>query len=339
MAAPRLRTLGVVVVGLVVLLLGAGAWLFRVDDIPAELPPVVGDPNAIVIPSAADEPELRVSELRGTTTFFIVFSPQMSDRKEGQALNRALNRWIYPETTKGRIVADAEGFGMFKGKVVEMLGRLAAELRFPINVDYEGVFATTFALPKGHHGFVVLGPDGAVLERRSGGAVGEDLERIRELLGASEPPPGPERPSVMIGDFDVGQCGGGTPCGIIFLGRDVARSDVPDIEDGFDGDDEETAKRNQDPSIRMVAAAFKAKLKKARGVLVGRTSNLEFPTWSVVESSPEGRAAFGLGPDEAAFVLIDGDGRVAMTVRGLLPIYQWGRVADTLGVELDDEED
>lgn len=339
MAASRLRTIGLVVAGLVVLLFGLGAWLFRVEDIPDELPPVVGDPTAVVIPPVGDEPPLRIADLAGNTAFFIVFSPQMDDKKEGQALNRALNRWLLPPTTKGYIVADAEGFGMFKGKVVEMLGRMTGEFRFPISVDYDAVFTSTFALPKGHHGFVVVGPDGAVLERRSGGAEGADLDRIREMLGASEPPPGPAMPTFATGDVDSKACGNGTPCALIFLGKPVARTDVPGIEDGFDGDDAESAVRLADPSIRMIATAFKAKLQRAKGAIVGRTSGLSFPTWTVVEESQEARTAFGIGPDEAVFVLIDAEGRIAMDVRGVLPLYQWGRVADTLGVEIDDEEE
>lgn len=339
MAARRLRTIGLVVAGFIAILIGVAAWLFRTEDIPDVLPPVVGDPASIVIPPVADEPPLRVADLAGKTAFFIVFSPQMDNKKEGQALNRALNRWVFPPTTVGRIVADAEGFGMFKGKVVEMLGHMAGEFRFGISVDYDAVFTSTFALPKGHHGFVVLGPDGTVIERRSGGAEGADLERIREMLGATEPPQGPPMPTFSIGDLDSTKCGNPTPCAIIFLGKDVARTDVPGIEDGFDGEDEQAAKLLADPSIRMVSTAFKAKLQRAKGAIVGRTTGLEFPTWSVVESSPEGREAFGVGVDEAVFVLIDSEGHMPMVVRGVLPLYQWGRVADTLGVEIDDEED
>jgi hypothetical protein len=331
--------IGMAAGGAALLLLGVGAWFFRVDEIPAELEPVVGDPAAVVIPAAADEPPLRIADLAGKTAFFIVFSPQMSDRKEGQALNRALNRWIFPPTSVGHIIGDAEGFGVFKDKVVEMLGRMQGELRFPIHVDYEGVFTSTFALPKGHHGFVVIGPDGTVLERISGGAEGAALERIREMLGATEPPPGPAMPEFSIGELDSTTCGHGTPCAIIFLGKDIARADVPGIDDGFDGEDDEEAKRLADPSIRMITTAFKAKLSKAKGAIVGRVSGMEFPTWSVVEASPEGRAAFGVAADEAVFVLIDAEGRMPMVVRGALPLYQWGRVADTLGVELDDDDD
>lgn len=337
--APRLRKLALVFVGLVAVVLGVGAWLLRVDDIPEELPPVVGDPLAIVIPPVGDEPELRLAELRGTTAFFVLFSPQMGDSKEGQALNRALNRWIYPPTTVGHIIGDADGFAMFKGKVAEMMKHFADETRFPVHVDYEGVFGPAFGLIKGHHGFVVLGPNGTVLERRSGGAEGADLERIRELLGAQEPPVGPAMPEFEIGELESSSCGGGTPCAIIFLDREIAKADIPGIDDGFDGEDEEKYRRMKDPSIRMVSTAMKAKLAGARGVIVGVTHDLDFPTWSRVDDDPDGRAAFGLGPTDAAFIVIDRDGHIALQTRGPIAMYQWGRVADVLGVELDEDDD
>ncbi len=339
MAAGRLRKFALVLVGLVVLVIGVGAWLLRVDDIPAELPPVVGDPASIVIPPVSDEPALELAKLHGKTAFFVVFSPAMRDKKEGQALNRALNRWQLPPGTEGHIVADGEGFGMFKGKVADMMRHFAAETRYPVHVDYEGVFTTTFALAKGHHGFVVIGPDGAVLERRSGGAEGADLERIREMLGATEPPAGPPMPTFSIGEVGSDTCGGGTPCVIIFLAREIAKADVPGIDGGFDGEETETFERMKDPSIRMVSTAMKAKLQKAKGAIVGRTRDLEFPTWSRVDDDADGRAAFGVGPTEAAFVVIDAEGRVVLSTRGPVALYQWGLVADTLGVELDEDDD
>jgi hypothetical protein len=327
-------------VGLVAVVLGVGAWYLRVDDIPDELPPVVGDPATIDIPAAADQaPQLRIADLHGKTAFFIVFSPSMDDKKEGQKLNRALNRWILPANVEGHIVADAEGFGLFQEKVKTFIGAFAGEMRFPLHVDYEGIFRTTFALTKGHHNFVVLGPDGAILERRSGGAEGADLERIREMLGGQEPPVGPPMPEFEVGGLSSTSCGGGTPCAIIFLAKDVAKTDVPGAEGGFDGEDEEAMQRMKDPSIRMVSTAMKAKLGKAKGVLVGRTPGIELPTWLQVDEDADGRAAFGLGPNDPAFIVIDDQGRVDLLARESVPVYKWGRAADVLGVELDEDDD
>jgi len=246
---------------------------------------------------------------------------------------------VLPPGTVGHIVGDAAGFGMFKAKAEGMMKHFADETRYPVHVDFEGVFASTFGLAKGHHGFVVIGPDGAVLERRSGGAEGAELERIGVMLGAEEPPAGPPMPSFSLGELSSERCGHGTPCAIIFLGREVARADVPGIDDGFDGAEDEAIERMKDPSIRMVSTAVKAKLRRAEGAIVGGTPQLEFPTWQVIDGAPEARAAFGLDATEPAFVVIDADGRIPVLARGAMPMYQWGRVADVLGVELDDDDD
>ncbi len=322
-------------VALVAVLVGVGAWFMRVESIPDELPPVVGDPLALEIPPVADEPALRLRELAGKTAFFVVVGPQPGITKEGEKLNRALNRWQLPPDTVGFIIGDAEGFAMFRDKVAKTMGEFASELRYPLHVDFEGEFLRTFSLSKGHHGFVVLGPDGAVLERRSGGAEGDDLERIRVMLGGEEPPVGSAMPRFSIGGLSDADCGGGTPCVVAFLGHAVARSDVPGIEDGFEGDDEVATQHMRDPAIRNVATALRAKLERAKGVLVGSTRDIEFPTWLRVDDSPEGRAAFGVAADESAVVVIDDEGRVAVVERGLVPLYRWGRVADLLHVEID----
>ena len=71
-------------------------------------------------------------------------------------------------------------------------------------------------------------------------------------------------------------------------------------------------------------------------VLIGSVTGIELEGWELVEDSPDTRAAFRVGADEAAVVVIDQQGRVAVDERGLVPIYKWGRVADLLGVELND---
>lgn len=338
MARGRIRKLLLVVAGLVVVVLGVGAWLLRVEDIPDELPPVQGDPLAIELAPVADEGWLRLRELGGTTSFFVIMGPQSGDSKEGQPLNRALNRWVYPPTTRGYWIGDAEGFAMFRSKVSEAMTQFAGELRFPLHVDFEGTFIKTFGLSKGHHGFVVLGPDGTVLERRSGGAEGADLERIREMLGAREPDPVGTPPAFSIGGLADSDCGRGTACVVAFLGHAVARNQVPGIEDGFEGEDEQASANMRDPAIRNVSSAMRAKLEHARGVLVGATVDLEFPTWLRVDASPEGRKAFGVAEDESAEFVIDAQGRLAVAERGLVPLYRWGRIADLLGVEIDNKK-
>lgn len=332
----RLRKILLVLAVSLAALVGIGAWLMRVEDIPDELPPIQGDPLAVAIPPLGAQPPLELGKLTGKTAFFVVVGPQTGDSDEGEKLNRALNRWSFPKETVGYIVGDAEGFGMFQQKISETMQHFGAEMRYPLYVDFEGAFMRTFGLAKGHHGFVVLGPDGSVLERRSGGAEGEELARIQDLLGGAEPAPGAPAPEFAVADLDRATCSDGTPCALIFLARAVAAADVPGVKNGFDGDDKEKIAKLRDPSIRFVSTASKAKLEGARGVVIGQVHDIELPGWQQVEHAPEARAAFEVAADEAAIVVIDGEGRVAVDERGVVPIYKWGRVADVLGVELND---
>jgi len=331
------RRLALALAAVVLLLAGGGAWLFRVEDIPDELPAMLEDPTAVEIPPVRDEPPLKLAELRGRTAFFVVVGASSGDSPEGEQLNRALNRWIYPETTVGYIIGDAEGFEVFREKVAKILERFASEMRYPLYVDFAGDFMRTFQLPKGHHGFVVLGPDGSVLLRKSGGIEGAALEEVRAMLGAREPDPGPPAPALTVGSLDLAACQGGYACAILFLGHDVARSDVPGIDDGFEGDDDEMFAKMRDPAIRLVSSASKMRLESSAGVIVGRTRDLELETWERLEDAPEARAAFQIGPQDSAIVVI-AEGRVEFRKTGLVPVYEWGRVADLLGVEINDRK-
>lgn len=326
-------------------LLAAGvAWLLRVEDIPDELPAVQGDPLALTIPPVGAQPPLELARLAGKTAFFVVISPQ--NFREGRELNHALHRWTFPPHTVGYVVGDVEGMGAFGSQIAEAMERLGDEMRYPVYADFEGVFARTFGLAKGHHGFVVLGPDGTVLERRSGSAEADELERIRVLLGAEEPAPGPAAPQFSVLDLDRDSCSQGTPCALVFLAREVARTDVPKIPGGYDGDDEGRRERMHDPSIRLVATVMAAKLDRARGVLVGRVKDLELPRgWQQVDDDAALRSSFGVGAQDAAIVVIDEAGRIAIDERGLVPLYKRDRVADVIGVDFekppgeDDDDD
>ena len=88
----RRRPIAIALVAVVLLLVGGGAWLFRVEDIPDVLPPVQGDPAAITIPPLHSEPPLQLGSLAGKTAFFVVVGAQTGESDEGEALNRALNR-------------------------------------------------------------------------------------------------------------------------------------------------------------------------------------------------------------------------------------------------------
>jgi predicted transcriptional regulator len=335
MMRTRAFKVGLMLLAASIAILAAGAWmLLRVEDIPEQLLPVVHDPDDVVIESSGPGPDLALARLRGKTAFFILVGPQTADSNEGEALNRALSRWEYPDTTEGYIIGDAEGFGVFRERIDEVMQHFAREQRFPLFVDYEGAFVQTFQLPKGHHGFVVLGPDGRVEMRRSGGVA--DIQRVRTLLGASEPPPGPPAPSIELGPLDDASCRG-VPCVVILLGREVARTEIPFIEDGFDGDKDARLAQLRDPDIRLVASALEMQLDHALGVLVGVTPDLAFDTWTQVEQAPDVRQALGLAEETPALIIIE-HGRIAFSREGFIPLHAWGRIADLLGVEINDRK-
>jgi hypothetical protein len=332
----RIVKLSLWAVGLLVVGLTLTAWrLFRVEAIPEELDPIETDPMEIVIDGLGDQPSLRFAELRGHKSFFVSIGAQSAKSKEGEAINRALNRWIYPEGTAGYIIGDAEGFGLFRDKISGVMEHFSREVRFPLYVDFEGVFMQTFKLPKGHHGLVVLDPTGEVLLRHSGGIEGEDdIEAVRVLLGASEPPPGPEAPSFSVGPLDDERCAERT-CAIAFLGEAVARTDIPGIDGGFQGEDEAAFAQMRNPSVRIMRTLLPTQLEEAEGVVVGRTSDLELESWARVDEATEAREAFEVAEDEAALIIIS-EGRVAFFDRGVIPLYRWSAAADLLGIDIDD---
>jgi hypothetical protein len=333
----RALKVGLGAAGLLVATIGLGAWtLLRVEDIPEQLEPIELDPDELVIPGLAEQPPLKLAEQRGKTVFFVVVGAHSGESREGEALNRALNRWTYPDTTVGYIIGDAEGFGVFRSKIAKIMGHFGAEMRYPLYVDFEGVFIETFKLPKGHHGFVVVGPDGKVLERRSGGIETDGLDAVRELLSASEPPPGPEAPDFTLGPLSDEHCADRV-CVLAFLGRSVARGDVPGIEDGFEGDGDARFDRMRDPSIRIARTLLPTQLTDADGVLVGTTTDLEYETWTRLDEAPDARTAFELAEDEAAIIVIE-HGRVAFRESGLIPLYQWGTIADVTGIDINDRK-
>ena len=338
----RAFKLALIALGLLVMVGGVGAWrIFRVEDVPEELPPMERSPDDIMLASMTDAPDLELAALRGKTVFLVVVGPQSGKNREGQALNRALNRWIYPESTVGFIVADAEGVGFLAGMVEEYVEFFAKESRFPIYVDFEGITLETFKLAKGHHGFVVIGPDGEVRERRSGGMEGAELDALRELLGAEEPPEPPPAPDFKLGDLDTSSCSP-RACAIIFLGAPVRRDQIPGIEGGFDGEREEAFALLSKPEVRLAATALKMDLKGAPGVLVGDVADLdELPGrgFAHVPEAAEARAAFGIEPTDTAMVIVDAQGRLAFKRVGFIPMYEWGSAADLLGAEVMPEED
>lgn len=333
-----LKILGALVLA-VVAIAGWFAWTtLRVDDAPDELEAMERRPDDLVVPSLGDGPDLRVADMRGATSFIVVEGIQSMRTEQGKELNRALNRWELPETTKGYIVFDGEGMQMFEEKVSRFLGFFADEVRFPVYVDFDAEALDVFKLAKGHHGFVVLDPQGEVLLRHSGGIQGAKLDKVRELIGAKEPPEPKPAPKFALAGVDNEACRQKS-CMFLFLGKKVSRSEIPWIEDGFEGTRTECFERMHRPEIRLAASAMRVKIERSHGVVVGQTDDLRLEGWKLVDEDAAAREAFGLAPDENALVVIDKQGRLAFRETGFIPMYRWTLAIDVTGesIKRDDE--
>ena len=225
---------------------------------------------------------------------------------------------------------------MFRNMARKYLDFFRKEAKFPIFIDFAGAMLRVFKLPKGHHGFVVLGPDGEVLARKSGGMKGAELEELRALLRAELPPPPPPAPEFSVGGLTKDSCTD-RPCVLVFLGEPVEKSQIPGIEGGFEGETEAGMELLNRPHVRLAASAIKMDLKGAHGVVIGKLGATA-EQWTVVEASPPAREAFGLEPDETAMIIVDEQGRLAMDARGLVPMWMWGEAADLSGAELMPED-
>ncbi len=330
------KALLVVALGMVAACGAAWWWMNRTEPIPETLDALEANPSDIEIPGLPGQAPLRLADLRGKTAVFVVTGTWSAKSPEGEATNRALSRWVLPPDTIGLVVADAGGLGVFSDDIESTMGSYAKEILFPLYVDFEGVFVDTFKLPKGHHGLVVLGPRGEVIARHSGGLEGRALESLRVQIGAREPAPGPAMPSLKLGALDTPACAE-TVCAFVFAGPErVDRADIPGIRPGgFEGDEDERLAQMLKPAVRAVTMARKMKLSEPRGALVGDVDpEISSSGWDRVgwDAASEARAALGVGDDEVALVVFD-HGREAIRVRGLVRLFEWGMLADLLGVE------
>ena len=352
----RVSLLKRILIGLTILLLAviAGvAWMLRsrAETIPDELPAInteEADPAKIVIPGSGGLPDLKFADLRGKTVYFVVGDRESMQAGESKQFDRALNRWKYPDDVVGYGIADTEGFKLLASKIEEFLGAMRPEFRLPLYIDYEGAVTRAFKLPKGHVGVIVLGPDGAVLLRHSGPPKDGDpvIERLREVLRAEEPVL-PPAPAFKVGALDNAACKGKT-CMFVFLTRPVKKADLPGVEGGFKGDTEATWKQLADPSVRLAGLVQDSDVKlaakpeaaaKVEAVLVGALADVELKQWKTVAEAPEARAAFEVPADQAALVVIDPEGRLAVRELGVVRMFKFTRVSELLGVDLGDRRE
>ncbi|HFE44219.1 MAG TPA: hypothetical protein ENJ18_01830 [Nannocystis exedens] len=332
--------IGIVVV--ILLAIGTLAWIFRsqAEAIPDELPAIdrtLADPMEITIPGG-DIPDLKLADYRQQRVYFLLEDRESMQAGESKPLNRALARWQLPADTTGFMIGDAKGFGLFRSKVSEFMGMMRPEMRLPLYIDYRGVFYDTFKLPRGHSGFVLL-DRGEVLVRHSGPADVAVIDRVRELMNASLPVLA-KAPTFQVGDLTNTTCEGRV-CLFAFLGEPVARTDVPGLEGGWEGEREEGFERFSRPSIRLVGTLASADEKidedRVSGAIIGDLSGFEFRRWRIVSEADTARSAFGLDQD-AALVVINAKGEVAFTATGKIAFWQLGLVADLIGVDLGERD-
>lgn len=341
-----LRKIALVFVALALLLVGLLAWMLRsrAEEIPEVLPAIdvaEADPQKLVIPGSGGLPDLVLADLKGRTVYLIVEDRESMAARESSAMSRAMARWRYPESVSGFAIGDAEGFRLLAGTIEKFITPMRAELRLPLYIDYEGAVTKTFKLPKGHVGVVVLGPDGEVVYRHSGKMSPDEIERLRAVLGATVPEPVPA-PAFKAGPLDNDTCRGRT-CALAFLGGPLSRKDIPGGKEGFDGDADESREQFAKPDVRLGAIVIDSDAKldtgRVRALLVGGIDGAALKRWETVADAPEARAAFEIPPGEAALVVVDPQGNIAMRELGRLPLYKFGVLSELIGVELSDRDD
>lgn len=338
MARPVLK-IGLSLAALAVVAAGVYTWqMLRVEEIPEELEAIEPAAQAAAkpysVPGDGGLPDFRLEDHAGKTLFIVVEGMASMKSGEGRLLGRALNRWEFPDTTAGFMIGDAEGFGMFKSKAQEFMGAMRAEFRYPLYVDFDGATTQRFKLPKGHSGLVVVDPQGEVKLRKSGALDDAALEEVRAALGATEPQPGDTVPDFSIGPLSAESCRGST-CVLAFLGEGLRREDVPGVEGGFDKKGDEARKHLNRPEVRLASALAKMPPKDGfRGVVVGQIEDYELEGWATVEPTPGLGQPFGLADGETAILIVDPQGRSLYDARGTIRMYQWDRIAELMGVDM-----
>ncbi|WP_106394973.1 hypothetical protein [Enhygromyxa salina] len=332
--------------GVVVLALGGAAWTMwpEVEDIPETLDEIKPEVSIaeLELEAQGPEPGVRLGELAGQTVYIMIEGKESMTGGEGKLLRRALHRWELPEDVVGFSVGDAPaGAVVMRGKIErEFVGPMRDEMKLPIYVDFGGEFTTAFSLPKGHLGFVILGPESEVLLRHAGDVDAAKLAEIKALLRAEEPPPGPAAPDFELGELSKQSCVE-RPCVLVFLDAKVTRGEIPGLDEGgFEGDMKQAFEQIKQPSVRL-ARALEADWAaedsaKFNGAIVGEGEGWGVEGWPFVAEAAAARETFGIGADEAGMVIIDGQGRVAFSETGRIPFWKLSLAADLLGIEPKD---
>jgi hypothetical protein len=346
-----LRVVGALVL-LALLVAGGGYWWWRahsrVEAIPAKLPEL--DDRArlarLRVPGSDGLPDLAVADLHGHVTYLVLENKESFQAREGRTLGAALDRWRYPDDVRGYAIFDAEGMGILRFKIDEFVRGFRAEARLPIYLDYEGAIRHGFGLPKGHTGVIVLGRGGTPLLRHSGPMSAAELDALRTTLGASEPPPPAAAPAFALGPLDTAKtCGPAArrACAIVFLGHEVAsRHQLPFVKGGLEAGSKQASAAFEDPTLRLLALLVDQDLTPggSLGLFVGHLGAdvALAPGWAAVPDDAAAaklRTSLGLAPGEAAVVVVDAQGRLALLERGRVALWKLGPLRELLDLKDD----
>ncbi len=328
---------------LIAAVVGGLAWkALYIQEIPEELDAMdtqwqVGD----LTYEGMGVADLTLANLRGKTTFLWVEGQASIRSDEAKELKLALNRWVFPESTVGYMVADATGFGLFKAKARPFIQGLQGDMaRFPLYPDWEGAILDMFKLPKGHTAIVVLGSDGRVRLRHSGAVDPAKLDEIQRLLGASEPPSGSPAPTFRVGDLSNEACSG-KHCIVAFLGQPIARTDVPGVEGGRELTEAEkkdggVMKIMRNPALRLVMSLQIDIPDKIAAVVAGEVTGLDEEIgegWSLTPNTPGLREPFGVATSQTAFFIVGPEGNLVFEETGDFPLYRVAQIGEILEID------
>ena len=90
---------------------------------------------------------------------------------------------------------------------------------------------------------------------------------------------------------------------------------------------------------KKLTAAKPEVAENVRLAVVGNLEGLELKHWKTVAAADESRAPFELPADQAAVILIDPTGHIALRETGLVRMYKLVRVSELLGVDLNDRRE
>ena len=345
----RAKVLKILAAAVGVLVLGgaAVAWAMwpEVDEVPEELAEVSAEVSIadLALEAQGKLPAVRIGDLRGKTVFLMIEGRESMTGGEGKLLHRAIHRWQLPDDVVGFSVGDAPaGAVLMREKIEnEFLGPMQAEMKLPIYMDYGGSFTSALSLPKGHLGFAIIDAEGELAYRYAGDPGEAELAEIKALLRAEEPAPGPPAPAFTLEGVAEDHCAG-RRCALVFLDAKVARSEIPGIEGGFEGDMKESFAQIAKPSVRLARAIASdwdsADRDEVAGAIIGEVEGWEVEGWPVVAEAASAREAFEIG-DQAAMVILDEQGRVSFVETGVIPFWKLMLAADLLGIEPKPRED